>query len=265
MPKSGTREPPTESPAPELTHSHRLSGLRECYRGERCFIMGSGPSLNQMDLERLRHEYVWGVNKCYLLFDRISWRPAFYTAVDRRVVPDMARQIERLVRTLLRTRFFFPARFLEEGVLRPAANIYWYREAPLKESGLPFRMFSLRASDWVAEVRTVTIAALQLAVYLGFNPIYLIGCDTSYAVQPTVRHEEDHPDRLVSTDNDDANHFDPRYFGKGSRWHQPHVERMLFHYAQARRACEAVGVKVYNATAGGKLEVFPRVDYTGLF
>lgn len=243
----------------------RLRSLHREYEGQRCFIMGSGPSLNKMDLEVFRNEYVWGLNKCYLLFDRVSWRPSFYVAVDTRVVPDIASQINRMSKDLPQTKFFFPVRFRERGVLRSYENVYWYRQVRMDESNLPYGTFTRDASEWVSSVRTVTIAAMQLAVYLGFDPIYLIGCDTSYSVPSSVRLEEGDKDKFVSTEDDDSSHFDPRYFGKGSKWHRPRTDRMIFHYKQARQVCEHLDVSVYNATVGGKLEVFPRVEYMDLF
>ncbi|MEE8471427.1 MAG: 6-hydroxymethylpterin diphosphokinase MptE-like protein [Dehalococcoidia bacterium] len=243
----------------------RLRGLKDKYRGQRCFIMGNGPSLNQMDLELFRREYVWASNKCYLLFDRISWRPAFYVAVDTRVVPDIAAPIDNLVRSLPETMSFFPAKFREQGVLRSHPNVYWYRQVPDDETNLPQSMFTWDASEGVSAVTTVTIAALQLAVYLGFNPIYLIGCDTSYSSRPNTRIEGTNPDELTADRDDDLDHFDARYFGAGCKFHEPHVERMVFHYEQAKRACEALSTSVFNATVGGKLDVFPRIDYRELF
>ena len=239
----------------------RIRRLKGAYTGRRCFLMGNGPSLNAMDLDRFAGEYVWGTNRCYLLFDRIQWRPAFYMSVDTRVLPDIADEVDAVRRQLPNTVFFFPAHFRDDGVLRASANLYWYEEKPINESRLPFGMFARDVSEWVSAARTVTVACLQLAVYLGFNPIYLIGCDTSYSVPSTVRFEDADRDEIVSTRDDDPNHFDPRYFGTGRKWHEPHVERMLFHYEQAKRACDELHVQVYNATVGGKLEVFPRVRY----
>ena len=245
--------------------SPRLRSLQGKYSGQRCFIMGTGPSLNRMDLELFGQEYVWALNKCYLLFDRISWRPAFYVAVDMRVVPDIAVEINDLVRSLPQMTSFFPVYFRERRVLHSRPNVYWYRQIAFDETNLPDGMFTRDASEWVTGVRSVTIAALQLAVYLGFDPIYLIGCDTSYSVPSTVQFEGGDANKFISTEDDDLSHFDPRYFGAGSKWHEPHVDKMIFHYQQARRVCESLGVSVYNATVGGKLEVFPRVDYTDLF
>lgn len=247
------------------TASERLLTLKDQYKGERCFIMGNGPSLNKMDLNRLQSEYVWGTNKIYFLFDRINWRPSFYVAVDTRVVPDIAADIRDLTLSLHQTYFFFPKRFREKNVIRSEQNIYWYNEVPLDESDLPGGMFTDNATRWVSSVRTVTVAALQMAVYLGFNPIYLIGCDTSYKIPTTAVREMKIHDGLVSTQDDDPNHFVPSYFGAGSKWHDPHVDRMIFHYEQANLFCQSIGVQVFNATVGGNLEVFSRVDFDKLF
>lgn len=252
-------------PDPTLRHMRRrLADLRGRYAGERCFIMGNGPSLNKMQLELFENEFVWGSNRCYLLFDRIAWRPAFYVAVDTRVVPDIAHEIGELQAQLNATQFFFPVFYRLRGILHNSHNTFWYPQRPLIEDDDPFHAFSTDATRGVYGVRTVTVAALQLAVHLGFNPIYLIGCDTSYSLPLTVRYEDGNPDHLVSTRDDDPNHFDPRYFGAGRRWHEPHVDRMIDHYERAKRASDTIGVEVYNATVGGKLEVFPRVDYRSL-
>lgn len=95
----------------------RLEALRGMYRGQRCFLMGNGPSLNNMDLDLLENEIVWGSNRCYLLFDRIRWRPRFYTAVDTLVVPDNMREINQLSKELPDSLFFYPVEFHYEGIL----------------------------------------------------------------------------------------------------------------------------------------------------
>jgi len=242
----------------------RLGKLHGAYAGQRCFIMGNGPSLNQMDLNLFSNEYVWGANRCYLLFDRIQWRPKFYVSVDKRVVPDNASEINALSRRMPETQFFFPVSFRYKRILKSASNVYWYDEVPYSEENLPYSMFSTNAAEFIYVVRTVTVAMLQLAVYFGFSPIYLIGCDTSYKVPETVKYENEDPQLLTSTE-DDPNHFSPAYFGKNKKWHAPHVESMIFHYAQAKKICDEENIKVINATVGGNMEIFPRFNYLDLF
>jgi len=245
----------------------RLRSLKDSYTGNRCFIMGNGPSLNKMDLSLLEKEYVWGSNRCYLLFERITWRPKFYVAVDKRVVPDNHDQINELANQLPETKFFYPVEFHTQKILSSKENVYWYDEEPIcvDMGRLPDGTFTMDASKKVYAVFTVTIAALQLAAYLGFNPIYLIGCDTSYAKVSTVQLEGNNREKLVSTTDNDPNHFDSHYFGQGKKFHEPHVARMIFQYHEARLVCDSIGIKVYNATIGGNLEEFERVEYLSLF
>jgi hypothetical protein len=73
----------------------KLQFYKNQFCGKRIFLMGNGPSLRQMQLEKLKNEYVFGFNKCYLLYDSVSWRPQFYTSVDSLVVPDIADEINR--------------------------------------------------------------------------------------------------------------------------------------------------------------------------
>jgi hypothetical protein len=246
-------------------YRERLASLKGSHNGQRCFIMGNGPSLNVTPLEKLAGEIVWGVNRCYLLFDRITWRPAFYIAVDDRVVPDNAKEINHIISALPNTTFFFPLHFRIRRTLRSDSNTYWYHEILLGEEFLPDGYFSTDVVAFVRSVRTVTIAAMQLAVHLGFNPIYLIGCDTSYTVPTSSRYEDRILNSILATRDDDPNHFAPNYFGTGKKYHQPNPDRMIFGYIQAKQICDRLGIQVINATAGGQLEIFPRANFASLF
>ena len=92
--------------------------------------------------------------------------------------------------------------------------------------------------------------------------VILIGVDCDYVVE---RDEIDADGCVFTSKAADRNHFHPDYFGKGFRFHDPMVERMLQAYAKARAVFDAHGRRVLNATLGGKLEIFERVDYASLF
>jgi len=102
---------------------------------------------------------------------------------------------------------------------------------------------------------------MQLAAYLGFTEIYLVGVDFSYAVPKST---EIVGDTYISNE-DDPNHFHPAYFGKGKKWHDPKLDRVLRNFECAKATLEARGVKIFNATKGGALELFPRVHYDQVF
>jgi len=256
-----------------------LAPFRMRHRGQRCFVMGNGPSLNRMDLSLLEGETVFACNAAFLLFERVRWRPTYYACVDTRVVRDRAADIVRMLNEHPQITAFFPAelqlhdgsgrRFDGREVIPPGPNRHYFHEIGNRESHHVETMFSLDADLHVVQPYTVAVTMLQLAVYMGFSEIYLIGCDTSYTVAGSVRQEGRKLDGvgllLTSTEDDDNNHFDPRYFGRGREWHNPQVGQMLNHYRWARLASRRSGSVIRNATVGGQLEVFERVAFGSLF
>ncbi|BAQ18241.1 hypothetical protein GL4_2807 [Methyloceanibacter caenitepidi] len=239
-----------------------LRQLKDKYRGQRIFLLGSGPSLNRLDLDKLRDEYTFGVNRIYLLYDRISWRPTFYTVNDWEVAPDNAGEIQERVDSIS----FIPVRF--RGLFDSMQSAYYYNS---RHAERPGEFFSYDLEDGAIMGGTVMTCAIQIAYYLGFDPIYLIGVDVDYKIQDTVeqsgskRFSDGNLQFLRSTQDDDINHFDPRYFGAGKRWHNPNTENMVVGFHRCREAMEARGRQLLNATAGGKLDVIPRVDFESLF
>lgn len=261
---------------PQLKKSFvNFKKLKGTFSGKRCFIMGNGPSLNITPLEKLKDEFVWGFNKCYLLFERINWKPSFYTAVDTLVLPDIANELNQLTEDCKETLFFFPLKYFLHKMIKNRENIIWFNEYGMSTYDLPFSYFSTNPLYYVRTVNTVAITGLQLAVYMGFNPIYLVGCDTNYVIPEGAEASGEVRDigtgekikgyEIISTFNNDPNHFDTAYFGTNAKWHAPNVNGMIFGYSMAKKICDELGVEVYNATIGGMLEVFPRVDFNTLF
>ena len=118
--------------------------------------------------------------------------------------------------------------------------------------------FSTDITGRVWEGATVTHVALQLAYHMGFTTAILIGVDHSFATKGT-------PNTTVESQGDDPNHFSAAYFGKGFRWQLPDLETSELGYRMARKAFEADGRQVLDATIGGKLDIFPKIDYNSLF
>jgi hypothetical protein len=203
------------------------------------------------------------VNKIFLLFDRISWRPSFWTALDWRVGPDIVDNFSLLDGITK----FMPYRF--RGMLPSDDDTYWYHSRPIGDH--INEQFEVDVTRGVPSRGTVLVTAIQLAYFLGFRELILIGVDASYKVPDTVIQSGG--DRfgtgvmlnLQSTADDDPNHFDPRYFGKGAKWHDPNVNEMIRMFRTMRRGIEYMGGEIVNATPGGNLEVFDRVDYDDLF
>lgn len=250
------------------------------HKGQRCFVMGNGPSLNKMDLNKLEGEIVFGCNSIFLLYDRINWRPTYYTCVDSRVLPDRASEIDKMLLDNPDIEAFFPTEVREytgdfkKTLVRtiiPSGNgRNFTNELRQSHDNLPTSMFSVDANKGLVQPFTVAITMLQLAVYMGFEEIYLIGCDTSYVVPKEVEKEGMTSKgelglALTSTEDNDPNHFDPTYFGKGRKWHDPQTDKMIEHYGFAKTVANDLNINILNATVGGNLEVFERVIFDDIF
>lgn len=240
-------------------HQPRLKALREKYKTHnRVFIIGNGPSLNITDLSRLKDEVTICVNSFFLKMPELSWVPNLYVVEDHLVAEDRADEINKLDGLTK----IFPA-YLGYCLEEDDNTIYFnHRPRVSYPSGFDF---STDAANITYTGCTVTFTCMQLAYYLGFKEIYLIGVDASYDIPKDINVNSDYGTGVLDMRSDDPNHFHSDYFGKGYRWHDPQVDKMLEAYAEAKTVTEHLGTKIFNATIGGKLEVFERVDYQALF
>jgi len=242
-----------------------LAEFRNRHEGERCVIIGNGPSLNDLDLKRLRNENTIGVNGIFYA-ESIDFPLTYYVVEDTSVMNENLEAIKGYGAG----HKFFPTIYrklysevpVEEGSLGGVTFFTMNRGFYAKESpNFCVPRFSTDASQRLYCGQSVTIINLQLAYYLGFSEVYLIGMDFSYTIPDSAKVEGD----LITSTEDDPNHFHKDYFGKGKTWKDPKLPRVLNNYQLAKVMFEADGRAIYNATAGGKLELFERRDFHEVF
>jgi hypothetical protein len=242
-----------------ITHNERkLLALRDRYSGRRCVVIGGGPSLKCMNLNALAGEITFCVNGFYHLFESLRFVPTFYVVEDRLVAEDNRHEINALVGV---TKIFpedlrYCLKPSEETIFLRFDRFYDDPDAP----GPDFPRFVDPSRLLFYWGGTVSYLCLELAFYMGFREVYVIGMDMSYAVPPTGSHRG-----VITSVQHDANHVHPSWFGPGKRWHDPQVERMNRAFVRARTAFEAKGGRLFNATAGGNLRAYERVDFDHIF
>ncbi len=227
----------------------RLAQWKDKCQGQRAFIIGNGPSLNQTDLSKLRNEFTFGLNRIYLMFPKLGFSTSCFLSVNDLVVEQslsdiMALDIPKFLSWRAR-RFFDPSSALSSL----PTFLYTTYEGP---------KFARDSRGRLWEGATVTNVALQLAYHMGFKQVILIGVDHNYASKGKAN-------QTIVSEGDDPNHFSAGYFGKGFRWQLPDLDTSEVGYHMAREAYERDGRQVLDATIGGKLTVFPKVDYDSLF
>jgi len=225
---------------------NRIAAYRDKHAGQRCFIIGNGPSLNRTDLSLLKNEITFGSNRIYLMQKRNGFLPTYYVSVNPHVIRQFADDIQALP---------MPKFLSFNGVdaLNAYENTFFIR-SPFDQT---FR-FCYEVNNEVCEGATVTFVMLQIAFFMGFTSVYLIGVDHSFAAVGT-------PHALVESSGADPNHFDASYFGKGVKWQLPDLDTSEIAYNLAKIAFLADNRIIRDATIDGKLNVFPKIHYESIF
>lgn len=221
--------------------NEKIRKLKGRYSGKRCFIVATGPSLSLDDLNCLKKsgEITISMNSIHSLFDKTEWRPDFYVILDARGIDKW----KDIINTLPVDYKFIADSSIDYDY--NSENLYiWHNITAAKIFECP--QFSEDFSVKVFNGGTVTYSCMQLAAYLGFSEIYLLGVDFNYS----VNHK---------------NHAGDDEVQRGEAYYSQSDIIVLKAYEEAERYSQNHGFRIYNATRGGKLEVFERVDFDSLF
>lgn len=254
-------------PAPLTLRNYekeKLKGLKNSRSG-RVVILGNGPSLNSIDLNKLANEDVFACNKFYLAYPKIHWRPKFYIFMDWRLGADLAPSLNFISSEQL----FLPTRLRPFLKAKDRKRVTWFTTSIVGQR--LESQFGQELEKGIPSKGTVLHTAIQIAAYLGYTEIVLLGVDGKYTVPDSViQTGEDKFGtgtklNLTSTADDDPNHFHPEYFGKGSRWHDPNVEGMKRVFFLLSKAQKFRSVRILNATPDSEISVFEKVSFQDLW
>jgi len=233
--------------SPEWMHNKaQLETWRDRYQGQRCFVVGNGPSLRKTDLSQLDGEFTFGMNRIYLAFEEYNFTTSCLVSVNDLVLEQCHQEINAL--SIPRFVTWRARQFFKAG----ESTMF------LDTDYTPPEDFNGDATGRLFEGFTVTYVCLQLAYFMGFSKAILIGVDHNFTTQGPAN-------AMVTSEGDDPNHFSAQYFGKGFRWQLPDLEGSERAYRLAKAAYEADGRQILDATVGGKLDIFPKFDYDELF
>lgn len=230
----------------------KIASYQRKHQGERVFLVGTGPSLKAEDLELVQGELSIGCNMVYKMFDKTKWRPDYYCMTDRVYAAHQSQDIVQHINV----PFFVPkssAKFMpDKGSTTIKVNdIYDYNKYKVQGK---FQYYCyLKAS--------VMMFMLELAIYLGMTEIYLLGVDctntykknghfaSDYVTTRTRQVERKRMERDLNKDK----------MTEEELWNH-NYQRNIQAYQEIKRFADAKGIKIYNATRGGELEVFPRIS-----
>lgn len=218
-----------------------LEPFRNIHQGQDCFIIGNGPSLNKMDLTKLNAYHSFGMNKIFLIFDRQPLQLSYHVAINALVI----KQSKDVLSSLNCPSFISLDGILKNNIR--AKNVYPLGDFPQET------LFFKDITQGIKPGYTVTYVAMQLAYFMGFKRVFLVGVDHSFAQKGKANEKQ-------IMQGDDQNHFDPNYF-KGQAWHLADLENSEVYYTIAKYFYESDGRKIYDATVDGKLDIFEKVTF----
>lgn len=214
------------------------------HAGQRCVIIGNGPSLKKMDLSFLKNEITFCSNRIYLGLKDFDFSPSYYVCVDPLVIEQSYDEIKKIQCPKFISEF-------GKKFIPPDDKTYFL-------NSLSEWAFSVDPKKGIFSGSTVVFACLQLAYYMGFTEVILIGVDHQY---DTIGK----PNQEVISQSEDVDHFSTRYFSIGTRWHYPDLENAALNFHLANLFYALANRKIFDATIDGKLFEFPKVDYKDHF
>lgn len=232
-----------------------IEKYRNIHKGKRCFIVGTGPSLNVNDLEMIKDEISFTVNTGYKAYERTNWRANYYVIMDEST--RAANFLQEVISDENNFESIFCSAFIGAHLKNKKVNLLptdaasvfmfdtlWNKICP---KAFPIAQYSSDIAKKVYCGKTVIYACIQIAAYMGFSDIYLLGVDCDY--DKTIIHSE-----LTRYDISDTDKKRVVKSGVLMRRQFNELAKILPKYK----------VKVYNATRGGALEAFPRVNLENL-
>jgi len=205
------------------------------YKGQRCFLVATGPSINQTNLDVIKDETLAGVNTSFktgLDFD-------IYIVSDR-VIWDVYSQRFLDMDTMLFLLYVASRHYLQK-YHNDTDNVYTIRG--INTTTLPSGFPSDISNGVYVYAHSVVYLSLQILFFLGFQTVYLIGCDCSYS---------------------QGHHFDGMKHVKDNRIQQDrnledrHWRSVIDGFKICKKIYEQDNREIINCTVGGNLEVFKR-------
>ena len=225
-----------------LNHK-RFSGLKRfknSHKGERVFIVATGPSLTTSDLDLLKNEYTFSMNSVFKMFNKTDWRPSFYCVADGAVFKKIQGEVDRQPLNVCFVKDEIPWQNKNVNRLPVIPNLC--NSELLRDSFPSLALKSYTSSDICKGIymgNSVVHVITQICFYMGFSEIYYIGADCSNFKSHAA--DCDHNINLSRSEDNLAMGIKSDYEAD-------------YEYGKKH------GIQMYNVTRGGALEVFPRLS-----
>lgn len=220
-------------------NKQKLLSLKNAYKGKRCFIIGSSPSLKQLDLTKLNNEHTFTVNRGYKLTEQGLKHSTFHVMSDCKTFTD-----DKIEDEIPKdwAKFFFTY----AGIKFPLNQAFYFNY--IINNKLSDFLFQTDITKNLGECGTIIYFAIQFSFYMGFKDIYLIGVDLDFDKNKGHIYKETNGETKRQEEHSINN-----------------ADRMLNGIAFATEFLQNNNVNIYNASPVGIVDCMPRIKYEELF
>ncbi len=240
-------------------YPEKIREYKNTCKGKACFIIGNGPSLSAKDLSIIHKRNIdsFAANRIYLMYEKTNWRPTYYMCQDRQLIQTLDDYYKSCAEKVL-----LGYQAIYEYGIDVTNAIYFLCDNRDCNRLVEKLDFSEDVDKYIIDGASVLYSAIQMAVYMGYSEIYLLGVDHSFS------HTLDKNRRIIEHKEVKEDYFDKRYkeaFNKfqekGKIYAAPDKDMIDIAFKAAKKYCDSHGIIIRNATRGGKLEIFERIDF----
>ena len=211
-----------------------------------CFVVGNGPSINAEMLDSIYGYKSFAMNGISSIFGSTIWRPSYMVSVTTAITEPVFREIiyagvdHALIESYIYDPIGVPSKY-KPVLLNP-------KYGDIHPNRIALNHWSDKPLEWIGKCGTTSFAVLQLAVWLGYTHIVLLGMDMNYS-KPS---------------NTDPNHYEGYPLSTVvSACIIDYDELNLGHYRAhitVKKICDYKGIVIVNATPGASNDPYPAID-----
>jgi len=216
------------------------------------YLIGNGPSLNYIDLPKLRNHRTISFNRAFIAYGDWGFFPTFYMIIDMRVLRSEISNVNALIKSRVINQLFIR----DENLVEPASPDW--RSADHIAYSDNVTMFRTKSGPGIGKTwqdlfycGDVGACAIQIVRLKGFDRVILLGVDQNWS--ETVPDVDKNGDLWTSKEDSDPNHFRPDYYGKGTQYSNPYGESHFQSWLKVIAQAQQTGPEIISASPNSRL------------
>ena len=246
------------------------------------WVIGTGPSLNKIDMSKLADQRTITFNRAYIAFEDWGFHPSYYLVIDSNDARSIYKDINLLIAEDKIEKFFLTPcddndkhksehfqdqeKVSSRNEMFKKSNSVYFIERWVPPGGPQVKDLSIFGtlmdndnnrlySPHEPNAGWMGVLALYA---MGYTEVAFVGCDSKYQDDEDYNKESEITQvsygEYLSNANKDQNHFRKDYFGTGQRFGKPNQATILNVWENGKSKIDTLdNFSVYSCTEGSAL------------